>query len=49
MTEKQIERIKKLGLNVEDFEPRKQTTEEQLADLAEYVNILTDMVLGGAE
>ena len=28
---------------------RPQTTEEQLADLAEYVQVFTAMVLGGAE
>ncbi len=44
MTEKQIERIKKLGLKVEDFKPRDkeaehfEETENALIELAELVD-----------
>lgn len=47
MTDKQKERIKKLGLKVEDFEPDEEKT--TIEDLVEALDILTSIVLGGDE
>lgn len=47
MTDKQRERIEKLGLKVEDFEPAEEQT--TVADLVEALDILTSIVLGGEE
>ena len=44
MTDKQRERIEKLGLNPADFEPSKEET--TIEDLVEALDILTSIVLG---
>lgn len=47
MTDKQKERIKKLGLNVEDFFADEEKT--TIEDLVEALDILASIVLGGEE
>lgn len=45
MREKTIERIKALGLNVKDFEPKKQTDSERITELEEQNEMLTECII----
>lgn len=44
MTDRQKEKIKRLGLKIEDFEPKEEQT--TIEDLMDALNLLTDIVLG---
>ena len=49
MNDRQKKMIEKLGLKEEDFEPKKQSDSERIADLEDLVTILAEVALGGAE
>lgn len=49
MDEKMLNRIKRLGLNPEDFEPKKESEADRIADLEEAISLLAEVMFGGDE
>lgn len=47
MTDKQIERIKKLGLSVEDFQPKDK--DERLDEIEAAIIELAEIIVGGED
>lgn len=47
MKESTKRRIEQLGLSEEEFEPKPDTLEEQVADLTDLVTILTEVIANG--